>query len=203
MSSMEQLRRSHYLNSVGYIESLCRAAFDDIGSHGWEHVERVRALCAKIGAAEGADLIVLDLAALLHDVIRISEDHALQSAEFARSLLSAMGFDAYICSSVYEAIASHSFSSRRTPTLLEAKVLSDSDKLEAMGAIGIYRTIQYNREHGYPLSRVVEHIKDKLLGLPSLLFTKTAKEFAQKRIPILEHYLKCLEEELLEASISK
>ncbi|MGQ9759233.1 MAG: hypothetical protein ACUVQ5_01475 [Candidatus Methanomethylicaceae archaeon] len=56
MSSSEQLRHSQYLRSIHYIEALCRAAFDDVGLHGWEHVERVRALCKKIGSAEGADL---------------------------------------------------------------------------------------------------------------------------------------------------
>ncbi|MEM2125763.1 MAG: HD domain-containing protein [Candidatus Methanosuratincola sp.] len=194
---------SYYTHAIHYIEVMCKAAFEDIGSHGWEHVERVRTLCKIIGKKEGADLLVLDLAALFHDVMRTSEDHALQSAEFARSVLSTMGFGDDICAAVYEAIASHSYSSGRSPKSLEAKVLSDADKLDAMGATGIYRTIQYNTERALPPARILEHIKKKLLNLPQTLQTDSAKEIAKKRIPIMEHYLHCLEEELLETSISK
>lgn len=203
MSSTEEHKLSIYRSSIRYIEAICHALFDDIGSHGWEHVERVRVLCHKIGMAEGADLIVLDLAALFHDIIRLSEDHALQSAKFARSVLSAMGFEESLCNAVHEAIAFHSYSSGKAPQSLEAKVLSDADRIDAMGAIGIYRTIQYNTENVCPPSHILSHIREKLLRLPSLLFTEAARKMAQKRVPILEYYLRCLEEELLETSISK
>lgn len=203
MTSSTGQRNSFYTEAIRYIEAMCRAAFDDIGSHGWEHVERVRALCKKIGENEGADLLVLDLAALFHDVIRVSEDHAVQSAEFARSVLSAMGFGEGICNAVYEAIASHSYSSGRVPKSLEAKVLSDADKLDAMGATGIYRTIQYNAERALPPTRILEHVRKKLLNLPCLLHTSSAKEIAKKRIAIMENYVRCFEEELLETSISR
>lgn len=192
-----------YSRAIHYIEAICRAAFDDTGSHGWEHVERVRALCKKIGEKEGADLLVLDLAALFHDVIRISEDHALQSAEFARSVLSTMGFDDDTCAAVYNTVSPHSYSSGRAPKSLEAKILSDADKLDAMGAIGIYRTIQYNTEHALPPQRIIEHVRKKLLNLPSLLHTETAKDLAKKRIQIMGDYVRCLEEEFLDTNISK
>ena len=203
MISSSGQRSSSYKGAIRYIEAMCKAAFDDVGSHGWEHVERVRTLCKKIGEKEGADLLVLDLAALFHDVIRVSEDHAMQSAEFARSVLSTMGFGDNICSAVHEAIASHSYTSGRTPKSLEAKVLSDADKLDAMGATGIYRTIQYNTERALPPPRILEHVRKKLLNLPSLLHTNSAKEIAKRRIAIMEHYVQCFEEELLETSISR
>ncbi len=203
MTSSSGQRSSFYRDAIRYIEAMCKAAFDDVGSHGWEHVERVRALCKKIGEKEGADLLVLDLAALFHDVIRISEDHAMQSAEFARSVLSTMGLGEEICSAANEAVASHSYSSGRVPRSLEAKVLSDADKLDAMGATGIYRTIQYNSERALPPARILEHIRKKLLKLPCLLHTNSAKEIAKRRIAIMEHYVRCFEEELLETSISR
>jgi HD superfamily phosphodiesterase len=70
MSSSGQ-RSSSYKGAIRYIEAMCKAAFDDVGSHGWEHVERVRALCKKIGEKEGADLLVLDLAAVLKSRIKL------------------------------------------------------------------------------------------------------------------------------------
>jgi uncharacterized protein len=185
------------------MEEICHAGFEEIGSHGWEHVERVRRLCKKIGKSEEADLTILDVAALFHDTMRASDDHALESAEFAKTTLPLMGFDLEFCDRVHEAIAAHSFSAGRVAKSLEAKVLSDADRLDAMGAIGVYRTVQYNLEHGYSVERVMQHIKEKLLKLETLLYTDTARKMAKERNFVLEHYLKGLEEELFEVNSSK
>jgi uncharacterized protein len=196
-------RTDLYNRLLPSIEDLCRSAFTEIGSHGWEHTIRVRALCSKIGREEGTDLKVLDIAALFHDTMRLDEDHALRSAEFAFTTLSSMGFDNYFCIKVREAILPHSFSSGRPAKTAEAQVLADADRLDAMGAIGIYRTIQYNLEQGYSAERVAQHIREKLLKLEKLLYTNTAKRMVRSRTEILELYLRSLEEELFDASISK
>jgi len=203
MSSLERSRCDCYRHNLQKMEEICHAGFEDIGSHAWEHVERVRVLCRKIGKSEGADHIILDVAALFHDTMRASDDHALESAEFADTVLPLMGFDPEFCDRVHEAIATHSFSAGRIARSIEAKILSDADRLDAMGAMGVYRTVQYNLEHGYPAGRVAQHIREKLLKLEALLYTETAKKMARGRTSILEHYLKGLEEELLDASNSK
>jgi uncharacterized protein len=94
----------------------------------------------------------------------------------------------------------HSFSSGRTASSIEAKVLSDADRLDAMGAIGIYRTVQYNAEHGYAAERVGEHIREKLLKLEDLLYTETARKMARPRTEVLRRYLEALELEICESS---
>jgi len=203
MSSLERSRRDCYRHNLQRIEEICHAGFEDVGSHGWEHVERVRALCRRIGRSERADPIILDVAALFHDTMRASDDHALESAEFADTVLPLMGFDPEFCDRVHEAIAAHSFSTGRIAESIEAKVLSDADRLDAMGAMGVYRTVQYSLEHGYPVGRVAQHIREKLLKLEGLLCTETANKMARGRASLLEHYLKALEDELLDASSSK
>jgi len=203
MSSLERSRRDCYRHNLQKMEEICRAGFEDVGSHGWEHVERVRLLCRRISKSEGADLIILDVAALFHDTMRAGTDHALDSAEFADTVLPLMGFDPEFCDRVHEAIAAHSFSAGREAKSTEAKILSDADRLDAMGAMGIYRTVQYNLEHGYPVERVAQHIREKLLKLEALLYTETAKKMAKGRTSLLEHYLNGLEEEFLDASNSK
>jgi uncharacterized protein len=203
MSSLERSRRDYYRHNLQKMEEICRAGFEDVGSHGWEHVERVRALCRKIGKSEKADPIILDVAALFHDTMRAGTDHALESAEFANTVLPLMGFDHEFCARVHEAIFAHSFSAGRMANSIEAKVLSDADRLDAIGAIGVYRTVQYNLEHGYPVERVAQHIREKLLKLEALLYTETAKKMARSRTSVLDHYLKGLEEELLDISSSK
>jgi uncharacterized protein len=185
------------------IEDLCRSAFSEIGCHGWEHVTRVRRLAQVIGAREGASLHVVDVAALFHDTMRLDDDHAQRSAEFAATTLSTMGFSRPFIEGVSEAICSHSFSGKRAARSIEAKVLTDADRLDAMGAIGIYRTVQYNLENGYTAERVVQHVEEKLLKLEPLLHTETARAMARKRSETLRLYLEALEEELLEARSSK
>jgi uncharacterized protein len=192
-----------YKKLLPRIGDLCRSAFSEIGCHGWEHVMRVRCLALAIGAREGASLPVIDIASLFHDTMRLDDDHALRSAEFAATTLSTMGFSRSFIEGVREAIASHSFSGKRTARSIEAKVLADADRLDAMGAIGIYRTVQYNLENGYPAERVAEHIEEKLLKLEPLLNTETARAMARRRSETLRLYLEALEEELLDAKSSK
>lgn len=203
MSTLDRSDLRLYKRLIPKIEELCRSAFSEIGCHGWEHVMRVRTLAAFIGEREGASMPVVDTAVLFHDTMRLDDDHALKSAEFAATTLSTMGFSRSFIEGVREAIASHSFSGKRVARSLEAKVLSDADRLDAMGAIGIYRTIQYNLENGLPAWRVARHIEEKLLKLEPLLQTETAKAMAGKRTRTLRLYLEALEEELLEAKSSR
>jgi len=192
-----------YSLAVNEIEENRRRRFDEIGCHGWEHVERVRSLSRAIGKSEGADLEVLDAAALFHDSMRSSDDHSLASTDYARRVLGEMGFSRVFCDSVSSAIASHSFSAGRAAGTLEGRALSDADRLDAMGALGIYRTVQYNMEHGYHAGRICEHIRGKLLKLHDLLYTEAARSLAKRRVAVLELYLSAMEEELAESSSSR
>jgi uncharacterized protein len=108
-------------------------------AHGEDHVLRVLKIARFIAAKEGADIEVVSKAALLHDSFRNGENHALKSAEFARKLLSEEGYGEEFIEAVVHAIEAHSFSGRIEPRTLEAKVLSDADKLDAIGAIGVAR----------------------------------------------------------------
>lgn len=162
----------------------------------------MRTLSRIVGRAEGAVLELLDLAALFHDSKRGEADHAMSSAIHAREVLLSEGFSLEFVSAVVEAIASHSYTSGRVPKSLEAKVLSDADRLDAMGAIGIYRTVQYNSEKGYPAQRVASHISEKLLNLTSAMHTETGRRMALERESILRAYLESLLMELRDSSSS-
>jgi uncharacterized protein len=193
---------SLYKMVAASLEGFCRGHFSEIGCHGWEHVQRVRVLCRRIGVEEGALLEILDLAALFHDLKRGEDDHAKRSAEFAEQVLRSEGFSEGFLKAVGDAIASHSYTCGRTPQSLEAKVLSDADRLDAMGAIGIYRTVQYNLERGYPAARVAEHISEKLLRLSGGMHTATGRKMAKQREAILRLYMESLLCELRDSSSS-
>ncbi len=202
MSPSGQSDEVRYRQKAAKLEALCMELFGAIGCHGWEHVTRVRAMAATIGEREGADTVIIDAAALFHDTKRREDDHASASAKFAEETLLGEGFSTTFAKAVSSAISTHSFSAKRTAKTIEAKVLADADRIDAMGALGIYRTIQYNLEHGLPASRVAEHIRGKLLKLPSLMHTASARELAKKRSLVLQLYLSALESELSEARSS-
>ena len=116
--------------------------------HGFDHIGRVYRLAERLAQAEGADLEIVRAAALLHDAgemlggARLSHQHA--SAEFAGQTLKAEGWPVERISAVQHAIRAHRFRDRsEPPATLEAQVLFDADKLDAIGATGAARAVAY------------------------------------------------------------
>jgi uncharacterized protein len=125
------------------------------GSHDWDHTERVRRLSLRIGRKEKADLGVLELAALLHDIGREEEDrsygricHARIGAALAKAILESYGCDPATVRVVVEAIRTHRFRKGGAPRTLEARILFDADKLDSIGAVGIGRAFLFAGEVG-------------------------------------------------------
>jgi uncharacterized protein len=111
-----------------------------------------------IGEAEGADLEVLEIAAYLHDVGRSFEDmskgavcHGEKGAEIATKVLAGYPVSDEQKANIIHCVRSHRFRGDRQPETLEAKVLFDADKLDAIGAVGIARTFLFAGEVGAKL----------------------------------------------------
>jgi uncharacterized protein len=192
------------------------------GGHDFDHVLRVLNLALRIGRAEGADPAVVQTAALLHDVAesRDRESHHLLGAEMARELLSDR--PAEFVEAVAHAIVAHRFRADPPPQSLEARVLSDADKLDAIGAIGIGRAFAYAGAHGTALWREswrtiaagaaadaaqsrpaslgegytpVHEFVYKLDRIPQRLFTDTARAIAAERRAFMQEFFDRLDRE--------
>jgi len=114
--------------------------------HGWDHTDRVMINALYIGKAEGADMEILHIAALLHDIGRDYEEksngkicHAEKGSELAESFLLEHGFEKEKVAKICHCIECHRYSRTKLPQTLEARILFDADKLDAVGAIGIGR----------------------------------------------------------------
>jgi uncharacterized protein len=125
------------------------------GSHDWDHTERVYELCFRLGRKERADLDVLRLAALLHDIGRDEEDrsngrtcHAEKGAVLADKILRKHGIGAERIARVVRCIKTHRYRGRLVPDSLEGKILFDADKLDSIGAVGIGRAFLFAGEVG-------------------------------------------------------
>ncbi len=127
----------------------------DRGSHDWDHTLRVHRLCRRIGATEGADPLVTEAAAYLHDIGRAHQDrnvgklcHAEEGAAMAREMLAAYALADTRRENIIHCIAAHRFRRGAAPRTLEASVLFDADKLDAIGAIGVARAFLFAGEMG-------------------------------------------------------
>lgn len=165
-------------------------------AHGYEHSLRVLKLARFIAEREGANLEIVLKAAELHDVARDKENHAFESAEIARKILRAQGYSEDFVEAVAHAIEAHSFSGKVKPRTLEAKVLSDADKLDALGAIGVARAFMVAGEKGRSVEETLKHFEEKLLRLKDMLYTETAKKLAEKRHEFLKLFYEELKREL-------
>ena len=141
---------------LGRIRKQARDRFSQArGSHDWDHSLRVHRLCRRIGLAEGADLLVAEAAAYLHDIGRAHQDrangricHAEKGAALARRLLAPHPLAAERRENIIHCIAAHRFRRGDAPRTLEARVLFDADKLDAIGAVGIARAFLFAGELG-------------------------------------------------------
>jgi uncharacterized protein len=143
----------------GLVRSVHRAAqkiFEGAkGSHDWDHTVRVSRLCERIGPLEGADMTILLSAAYLHDIGRCHPDgsngkicHARQGALMADPILARLPFSEENITEIKHAIVSHRFRGTEEPRTIEARVLFDADKLDAIGAVGVARAYQFAGELG-------------------------------------------------------
>lgn len=190
-------------------------------AHDFTHILRVYSNARTIGQEEGADMRVLLLAALLHDV-GSEKKHKAEQAKQVKSeddrhraleaFLESIGLDEGARESVLYAVDVHRFSKGIVPATLEARILQDADRLDALGAIGIARVFLtggvlgrelYHPQDPFCRAREpddgkwnLDHFYKKLLKLQAGMHTKSGKKLAAARTAVLERYLQNLEEEI-------
>lgn len=172
-----------------------------LGAHELDHTRRVLAICIDLGTELGANLRVLRAAAILHDVGRAKEaetgiSHSILSGEMSRDVLAHLEYSVDEIEHVVDVIRTHRFSEGLEPQSLEGRILSDADKLDAIGAIGVYRSIAHTTHDGGGIEGFLKHADEKLLKLKDLMYTEPAKRMAQDRHVFLESFVDRLRQEL-------
>ncbi|MBW1866411.1 MAG: HD domain-containing protein [Deltaproteobacteria bacterium] len=155
---------------AGRIRKIAENLFGNThGSHDWEHTLRVVRLCERIGSGEGADMQVLRIAAYLHDIGRCEQDssngticHAHLGAQMARPLIKDLELTDERKNNIIHCIRSHRFRGDEKPCTLEAKVLFDADKIDAIGAVGVARAYLFAGELGARLHNPDVRVEDTL-----------------------------------------
>ena len=183
-------------------------------SHRFDHFYRVAQLAWTIAMAEQADLAVVMPASWLHDMVIIDKRSAQRSqasslsAHVAVDYLMNVGYPAQYHAAIFHAIAAHSFSANIEATTLEAKVVQDADRCDALGATGVARTMMLGGHFNSALYHVLDptghgrdwddkryvldHFYVKLLELAKTMKTPTGKAIAERRVAFMQQYIEQL-----------
>jgi uncharacterized protein len=187
---------------------------NESGGHDWWHISRVWQLSRSIAEVEEADLFVVELAAILHDVAdwKYFDGDEFAGGKAARSILKEYSLPDQIIDQVADIIDTLSFKGAGVETnmkTLEGKIVQDADRLDAIGAIGIARTFAYGgmkgrnihdpnvkpcphqsfEEYKNASSPTINHFFEKLLLLKDRMNTQTAKELALEKHDFMEKFL--------------
>jgi uncharacterized protein len=175
----------------------------DDGSHDIAHILRVFRNAMRIHAAEGGDGRVLAAAVLLHDCVAVEKNSPLRAqasrlaADKASQVLADLGWSEAKRAAVAHAVTAHSFSANVTPETLEAKILQDADRLDAIGMVGAARCFYIAGRMGSglydpadPLATnrplndkafAIDHFETKLFKLADGFQTEAGRALAQER----------------------
>jgi len=207
------------------IEIEAKKYFEDaMPTHDWSHIERCKKLSERIGKTENVDMSVIKLAVLLHDTGRRLEDetsgkipHEKEGERIARKILEEYNLENSIIEKVCYCIRMHRFRGNNSmPETIEARVLYDTDKLDAIGAIGIARSYSFSGENhqklyseygrdgnidsigsGYESEHnPVKEFLGKLIKVKDKMLTKEGKKIAEERHKFMIEFFDRLNKEI-------
>lgn len=184
----------------------------DRTGHDILHLERVYENALKIQKEEGGDLYIISVSSLIHDIHRLMSTQQKryvspkESLETAKKLLIDCGVDNVKIDQILEVVKNHE-DKRNKNVSKETLIIQDADSLDAIGEIGIERTLKYCEVNKIPITSKItldseEYIPDinpismchyiyrTMIPNAKNLYTKTAKEIAKDKIKILEDFIK-------------
>ncbi|MDD2670641.1 MULTISPECIES: HD domain-containing protein [Zoogloea] len=191
--------------------ALATSAAEDDGAHDIHHLHRVwRVAQTLLDAHPEADALVVLAGCYLHDTVNVPKDHpdrakaSQMAARLARQMLTDAGFPVDKLDAVAHAIEAHSFSAAITPTTIEAQIVQDADRMDAVGAVGLARMFYTAGRMGSALAHPddplasarelddtafsLDHIEVKLARLPAMMNTAAARRLGEERVAWLRAF---------------
>ncbi|HSW79303.1 MAG TPA: HD domain-containing protein [Candidatus Saccharimonadales bacterium] len=184
--------------------------------HNWWHIVRVVEIAKKIARKEGADLFVVELGALLHDIAdwKFTDGDTSIGPRMTKEWLESLKVDEQVIENVVEIVEHISFrggTNKHVLSTLEGKIVQDADRMDAIGAIGIAKTFAYSGVHKRQIydpdnppkkyknfdefrskmhdTSTINHFHEKLLLLKDKMNTKTGRAMAEHRHKYMEQFL--------------
>jgi uncharacterized protein len=190
------------------LAALAAGAAGDDGAHDASHLERVwRNASSLLASHPEAHALVVMAACYLHDLVNVPKNDpernqaSRRSAQLARHQLAWMGFPPELLDGVAHAIEAHSYSAAMTAQTLEARIVQDADRLDALGAVGLARMFYIGAKMGCALAHPedplaqhralddraysLDHIATKLAAIPEMMQTAAGRALASQRLQLL------------------
>lgn len=198
------------------IEFVNKTLGNDQSGHDLSHIERVLTLGRYLQSKEGGNIRIIEAAILLHDCIdsKLFSDLSMQKEKIKDVLLD-NSYSSDEISAIFAIIENMSWHLQNKLVAIEGKIVQDADRLDAIGAVGIIRCIEYGNSKGRKFysgenlkkegdnivfnkstNTSLSHFYDKLLHIKEEMNTKTAIEIASKREKFLKEFLKEFYEEI-------
>lgn len=187
-------------------------------AHDITHIERVVRVAKQLCIAEQAQMEVVLPAAWLHDCVAVAKNHpdrakaSTMAGDKAISFLTELGYDSQYFSAIHHAIAAHSFSANIAVQSVEAQIVQDADRMDALGAIGVSRCMKvggsigrhlYNADDPFCNQRTpndhlytLDHFYIKLMHIANSMNTPSAKAEAARRTTYMHEFLEQLKSEI-------
>ncbi len=187
-------------------------------AHDLNHIFRVVKVAKQLAVEEGAELDVVVPAAWLHDCVSLPKNHpqrafaSRMAADKAVAFLRSIDYPECFLEAIHHCICAHSFSAQITPKTIEAEIVQDADRLDALGAIGVARCMQvsgalnralYHTDDPFCESRPlddkhysIDHFFVKLFNISDSLKTAAARREGKRRESFMRQFLTQLEEEI-------
>ncbi len=203
------LMPSHSATITKVKQIVRRKLSNESTGHDYWHAYRVANLALKLAKIEGGNPKVLELAAWLHDieVPRSRKNHHLNGSKTAKKILTKLNVPKNTIQSVCNCILKHRYTTKSKPTTIEEKIIQDADNLDALGATIITRIFAHAGATNMPIfhpklkpnhsqylktgksTTAINHIFEKLLHIPKILNTKTAKKLSKPRTKFLKTFV--------------
>ena len=189
--------------------------FGESSGHDYSHINRVKNMALKIGRIENADLFIVEMSALLHDIAdrKLNNEDEEAGVKIVREWLERIGVQKNETEHIMEIVETLSYKGASVKTdmrTIEGKVVQDADRLDAIGAIGIARAFAYGgsrkrqmydpevkpqmhktyEQYKNDRGTTINHFYEKLLLLKDRMNTETARKIANSRHEFMERYLK-------------
>ncbi|KPZ52859.1 MULTISPECIES: HD domain-containing protein [unclassified Pseudoalteromonas] len=204
------------------LDSQCRTFITSLihadVAHDITHIERVVRVAIQLCHAEQANMNIVLPAAWMHDCVAVAKNHpdrakaSTMAADKAIAFLKSINYDASLFDDIHHAIAAHSFSANIAVKTLEAQIVQDADRMDALGAIGVSRCMKvggsisrllYNPDDPFCVNReaddktyTLDHFFIKLLHIAKSMNTPSAKAEAERRTAYMYAFLEQLKSEI-------
>ncbi|MGP1595094.1 MAG: HD domain-containing protein [Treponema sp.] len=209
MTDEEKFKVKIIQDAEKYAESIFR---EDFSGHDFFHTMRVFRAATYIAEKENADIFIIQLAALLHDVDdRKLSPRTTANKDRAVSFMKSKKMNDDLCKTIVSIIEEVSYTGKDSnkPSSIEGMCVQDADRLDALGAVGIARAFAYSGSRHRPIydpsikprmdmgkeeyqnhvSTTINHFYEKLFYLKDLMNTDTAKRIAEQREQYMKNFL--------------